>query len=136
VISAVDTNVIIDVLRDDHRYGDASTAALLKASAEGSLIASPVVWAEICAAFDDSDSAASALAKIGLGLVPDDSVTATAAGSAWRAYRRAGGSRRRVLPDFLIAAHAMANADRLVTRDRGFYRTYFEGLRILDPSEE
>jgi predicted nucleic acid-binding protein len=134
VISAVDTNVIIDVLRDDQRYGGPSTAALRKASVEGSLIVSPVVWAEICAAFEEVEAAASALAKIGLELIPDDRATAAAAGSAWRTYRRAGGTRRRVLADFLIGAHALLRADRLVTRDRGFYRSHFAGLQILDPN--
>jgi predicted nucleic acid-binding protein len=46
----------------------------------------------------------------------------------------AGGTRERVIADFLIGAHAMAKADRLLTRDRGFYRRYFKDLTVLDPS--
>ena len=61
-------------------------------------------------------------------------VAATRAGVAWREYRRAGGPRERVIADFLVGAHAVEQADRLLTRDRGFHRLAFAGLVILDPS--
>lgn len=62
--------------------------------------------------------------------------SAELSGSAWRAYRRQGGARQRVLADFLIGAHATLHADRLLTRDRGFYRPYFQGLAVIDPAAE
>jgi predicted nucleic acid-binding protein len=61
-------------------------------------------------------------------------VAATRAGAAWREYRRAGGPRERVIADFLVGAHAVEQADRLLTRDRGFHRLAFAGLAIVDPS--
>lgn len=46
----------------------------------------------------------------------------------------AGGSRRRIVADFLIGAHGASVADRLLSRDRGFYRKHFETLTVVDPS--
>jgi len=72
---------------------------------------------------------------LGVRYVPIDQPAAVSAGQAWRTYRDAGGTRRRILADFLIGGHALRHADRLLTRDRGFYRRHFEALEILDPSE-
>lgn len=59
---------------------------------------------------------------------------AYAAGQAWHRYRRAGGPRTRIMADFLIGAHATCAADQFITRDRGFYRSHFIELTIVDPS--
>jgi predicted nucleic acid-binding protein len=134
VITAVDTNVLLDVFTADPAFGAASRAALRTAIQRGALIVSDVVWAETVARYSSEDEAARVLDKVGVRLVPSDVATAWAAGAAWRAYRRAGGRRERIIGDFLVGAHANVHADRLLTRDRRFYGARFRGLKILDPT--
>ncbi len=136
MITAVDTNVLLDVFGADPEFGPRSAGTLRRCVAEGSLIACEVVWAETAASFAGTASAEKALSDLRIGFSALDASTSLAAGQAWRTYRKAGGPRERVIADFLIGAHAFARADRLLTRDRGFYRTYFAELPIIDPSDE
>jgi predicted nucleic acid-binding protein len=136
VITAVDTNVLLDVFSDNAEFGRRSANALRGCIAEGSLIACDVVWAETGAWFPDAEGPENALARLRVEYSPLAAATALAAGRAWQEYRKAGGPRERVIADFLIGNHASAQADRLLTRDRGFYRRYFAGLVIVDPSDE
>jgi predicted nucleic acid-binding protein len=66
VITAVDTNVLLDVLTGDHRFGNASRAALSRCVQEGSVVACDVVWAETAAAFASRKAFARAMETLGL----------------------------------------------------------------------
>jgi predicted nucleic acid-binding protein len=59
--------------------------------------------------------------------------SALGAARSWHNYRRRGGRRDRIAADFLIGGHAAAQAERLLTRDLGFYRKYFKGVAVLSP---
>jgi predicted nucleic acid-binding protein len=135
VITAVDTHVLLDVFSDDREFGRRSANALRRCIAEGRLLACDVVWAETGALFPNSDAAENALSRVRVDYSPLAAAAALQAGWAWQAYRNAGGARDRVIADFLIGAHAAAQADRLLTRDRGFYRSYFAELSIIDPAD-
>jgi len=135
MITAVDTNVLLDVLGGDPTFGQASARALRLAIRQGQLLACEVVWAEVAASFPSAAAARNALRLLGLAFGPLTVESALEAGFAWRAYRASGSPGTRVAADFLIGAHAFSHADRLLTRDRGFYRTCFKRLVILDPSK-
>ena len=136
MITAVDTNILLDVFRNDPLFCAPSAGALRRCIAEGRLVACEIVWAETAAAFDDPALFQRTMTQLGIAFSPLDEKAAELSGSAWRAYRRQGGTRQRVLADFLIGAHAQLRADRLLTRDRGFFRPYFQGLTVIDPTED
>ncbi len=135
MITAVDTSVLLDIFGADTEFGSRSADAMRSCSSEGRIVACEVVWAETRAGFATSTDATAAFASLRVDFSPLDAAVALLAGEGWRAYRVAGGNRERVIADFLIGAHARTHADRLLTRDRGFYRRYFQDLRILDPAQ-
>ena len=135
MITALDTNVL-DVLRADQEFGRSSIAALGLAAERGSLVVCDIVWGELSSAFDDVDEGRGVLDHFGVTFSPRSPASAERAGRSWRAYRRAGGPRERMIADFLIAAHALEQADALLTRDCGFTRAYFSELTVIDPTAE
>jgi predicted nucleic acid-binding protein len=134
VITAVDSSVLLDVFGPDATFGPASASAIRVALAEGPLVACEVVWAEVAGSFASAAAAHEAFNRLNLEFSAMTVPAALEAGMAWTAYRAQGGARTRVIVDFLIGAHALHLADRLLTRDRGFYRACFKRLRVVQPS--
>lgn len=135
MITAVDTSVLLDLFVADPTFGSRSRQAIRRCLREGRLAACEVVWAEAGAFFPSAQAAREAMHQLGVEFDPITVQAAMEASAAWRRYRERGGRRDRVMPDFLIGAHALAQAERLLTRDRGFYRTYFSRLRLVDPTK-
>jgi hypothetical protein len=133
VRTAVDSSVLLDVIVDDPRFGDRSEAALRGAAGAGALVVCECVLAEIRPAFGRGDIE-EFLSDWNVQLIPSTKESSVLAGEMFATYL---GRRRaravRVLPDFLIGAHALLAADRLLARDRGYYRGYFKTLRLIEP---
>ena len=132
MITAVDTSILLDIFGADRKHGQASANTLKRCLAEGALAASEVVWTEITAALGNEQTLLDAMDTLGIGYSPILRETALAAGATWRTYHAGSEKQGRGLPDFLIGAHALMQCDRLLTRDRRFYRQHFEKLIVLD----
>ena len=128
MITSVDTNVLFDLFRTDSPYHAQSIGWIRGAYDRGAIIICDIVYAELVPEFPDRESLDGALREIGAKLSPIDSSIAYESGLRWKRYRAAGGPRERILADFLIGAHAVAMADAFLTRDRGFFSTYFPEL--------
>lgn len=129
-MTLVDTNVLLDVLVEGARHGDESEARLAAALRAGPVVVNDVIAAELAPLFDNARELWQTLAMTQIQHDPYPRDAIFLAGAAFLQYRRGGGTRQRILPDFLIGAHAMAAGAQLLTRDRGFYRRRFPGLRL------
>jgi predicted nucleic acid-binding protein len=134
VITAIDSNVVFDVIGANPEFGPASLRAIGQAQRAGVVMACDVVWGELGAVYPTPQDAAHAMELMDIRFSPLDPEVAAAAGRVWRANRDRRDGRDRLLPDFRIGTHAWMRADALITRDRGFYRLYFKRLKIVDPS--
>lgn len=132
--TAVDSSVLLDVFLGAEPYVGSSQDALRDCIAKGSLVAGEVVWAEVRAHFRDDHQFREAMDTLGIAYESSSADAAGEAGRVWARYRERGGKREHLIPDFLVAAHALVHAGILLTRDRGFSRRYFPKLKILDPT--
>ena len=130
MITAVDTNVILDVLLLDEIHGPPSREWLRDAFDRGAVLVSDVAYAELVPAVPDRPALDRALRALGVQPSPVDTAIAWEAGVRWGRHRQAGGPRQRIMTDFLIGAHALAVADAFLTRDQRFYATYFPELAM------
>ena len=130
---AVDSSVLLDVLVDDARFAHASASMLTQALSAGDVVVCDAVVAEVQAMLDTRETAMDALSAYGIRYLPTTEQAAVRAGHMQRRFRDRGGRRERVVADFLIGAHAMLQCDALITRDAGFFRDYFKGLKIIVP---
>ena len=80
MITAVDTNVLLDILIPSDQHGPQSKAWLVAAYDAGAIVVSDVVYAELVPSFRDRAALDGALQEIGATLSPIDSSIAYEAG--------------------------------------------------------
>lgn len=129
----VDTNVLVDVLQNDPRWADWSIAQMRAQARLHALAINPIIYAEISLSFSTIEALDDVVRTLGLELRDVPRPALFLAAKAYVQYRRRGGSRGQVLPDFFIGAHAAVEGWPLLTRDARRFRTYFPTLQVLAP---
>lgn len=130
--TGLDTSIILDVITDDSTWGDRSESALIDAYNVGPLVIGECVLAEITPALASGDLQ-DFISDWRIQYLPTPQTAAIRAGRMFEVYLKRADTVKRVLPDFLIGAHALEVTGRLLARDRGYYRDYFEGLQVIEP---
>ncbi|MBM4410333.1 MAG: type II toxin-antitoxin system VapC family toxin [Chloroflexi bacterium] len=129
----VDSNVLLDVVTQDPRWGTWSATTLARVADEEILVINALVYAEVSIGFEAVETLEAALP---LDLYRREDLpyeAAFLAGKVFLQYRQAGGVRRSPLPDFYIGAHAAVAGYQLLTRDAGRYRSYFPRVHLIAP---
>ena len=130
--TAVDSSVLFDIVKGAPGAA-AAQAALEAALVQGGVYVCAVVVAELGRYFVSEQDLRDFLTDCQIDHDPLNMESALEAARIMRGYARNKGPRERVAPDFLIGAHAMRQADALLTCDAGFYRHYFDGLTVITP---
>lgn len=159
MITAIDTNVLLDILLDDSEFHETSKESLERQANSGSCIISPIVYSEMLAFFLKKHDLKSAIQKLeefladsGLEILDFNREDFILSSHAWQKFSeskqincpKCGTTnnfsckkcksqifwRIHIITDFLIGAHAQNHSDVFLTRDRGYYKKYFK-VKIL-----
>jgi predicted nucleic acid-binding protein len=129
----VDTNVLVDVLQNDPQWADWSIAQMRAQSSLHALVINPIIYAEVSLSFSTIEALDDVVGTLALELREIPRPALFLAAKAFAQYRRRGGSKLQVLPDFFIGAHAAVEGWPLLTRDARRFKTYFPTLEVLAP---
>lgn len=127
----IDTNIVFDILNEDSTFAEWSARALAEAKMQGAVVINAVVYAELSTRFDSVEQLEDALQTFGIILEDIPRLALFLAAKAFLSYRKSGGIRTGVLPDFFIGAHAQVAGHTLLTRDLGRYGTYFPDVALI-----
>ena len=154
MITAIDTNIILDILIPDEAHVTSSKQLLDEYLSKGQLIVCELVYAELASQFSDEQELRDFFQDTGIKLVPSSREILYLAGKVWKEYAGSRKSvfqcpacgkaihvacpqcksavkyRQHIISDFIIGTHALVHAKLLLSRDRGFYATYFKDLKL------
>ncbi len=129
----VDSNIILDTFGSDPVWRPWSHARLRDGRLDDQLVTGWIVAAEVAHYLQSAEELQSSLDRLDVALADTDLISAWLGGQAYREYRKRGGDRLSLLPDFLIGGHAQTLGATLLTRDPRRFRSYFPDLMLITP---
>ena len=129
----LDSNVVLDIATRDPVWSEWSLAMREAARLEGVAAVSEIAFAEISVRYSQREEVDELMTLLDLEIAPMPRDALFLAAKAFQRYRRAGGTKTGVLPDFLIGAQAAVLGVPLITRDPRRYRTYFATIELVTP---
>ena len=115
MITAIDSSVLWAILRKEPGF-ERWESLLLQASREGQLVICPITFAELAPSAPNDTALVGFLDALSIRYDDITPAAAFASGQIFKLYRKAGGPRQHLVPDFVIAAHALFQADRLAAK--------------------
>ncbi|MFE0758177.1 type II toxin-antitoxin system VapC family toxin [Inquilinus sp. NPDC058860] len=132
-MTLVDTNVLLDIVTGDPAWAKWSLEQLEAAAERGPLLINDIVYAELSIRYPRIEELDTFVDGAGLEVLPMTRPALFRAGKAFAEYRKAGGRRDRLLPDFFIGSQAEVSGLSILTRDVERYRTYFPTVTLISP---
>lgn len=132
-MTLVDSNILIDLVMEDATWLDRSRIAFKERSALGPIWIVDVIFSETSVRFHSAQECLSFMTAIGVAIAPMSPDALWLAGQAFQAYRRRGGAKANVLPDFFIGAQAQVMDIPILTRDQRRYARYFPDVDLITP---
>lgn len=130
----VDSAVLIDIINDDETWFDWSAQKLSHYMFSHDLVINPIIYGEISYNFHSIQELENSLLPITLHKehLPRESSEYLA--NAIFSYKKNGGTKKILMPDLLIGAHALCHNMQIMTRDIKRYRTYFPEVKLIAPN--
>ncbi len=133
MVTIVDTNVLVDLAMPSSAWHNWSNGQVFSAFKRGPVVINPIIYAEFSVRYSSMDRVDELLPESEFRRENLPWAAAFAAAAAFRVYRQSGGGRERILPDFLIGAHAAIRGYSILTRDSKGYRSYFPTVDLISP---
>ncbi|WP_422463462.1 type II toxin-antitoxin system VapC family toxin [Endozoicomonas sp. ALB115] len=129
----IDTCVILDILDRESRWHNWSKDQFRHLSKTHSPVINPIVFSELCAGMESPAVVLQLLSSLSISEQSLNHETLFLAAKAFVQYKKRGGTKTGVLPDFYIGAQAAVCSWPLISRDKGCFTRYFPTVQVIMP---
>ena len=130
----IDTNILIYITQETSEFHTWAKNQLISARTRGPVIICDIVYSEFSIAFENFSDFSDVVNNLNFERLPFTEDALFCAGKAYLEYKKNGGTKANVLPDFLIGAQAEVVSGNLLTANTKDFQRYFPKLTIIAPS--